>query len=91
MAWPGLSRATRVAYKNGPAVIEVEAENHLVQLADGKNIAYDRLVIATGSRLYAPVEGAELPGVYNFKSLSAAQNLVERVKSGEAQQALIFA
>ena len=79
-----------VDYKSGSAVIEVEAENHLVQLADGKNIAYDRLVIATGSRLYAPVEGAELPGVYNFKSLSAAQNLVERVKSGEAQQALII-
>ena len=78
-----------VDYKSGSAVIEVEAENHLVRLADGKNIAYDRLVIATGSRLYAPVEGAELPGVYNFKSLSAAQNLVERVKSGEAQQALI--
>ncbi len=78
-----------VDYKSGSAVIEVEAENHLVRLADGKNIAYDRLVIATGSRLYAPVEGAELPGVYNFKSLSAAQTLVERVKSGEAQQALI--
>ncbi len=85
--WPGKQG---VDYKSGSAVIEVEAENHLVQLADGKNIAYDRLVIATGSRLYAPVEGAELPGVYNFKSLSAAQNLVERVKSGEAQQALII-
>jgi len=79
-----------VDYKSGSAVIEVEAENHLVRLADGRNIAYDRLVIATGSRLYAPVEGAELPGVYNFKSLSAAQNLIERVKSGEAQQALII-
>jgi len=78
-----------VDYKSGSAVIEVEAENHLVRLADGKNTAYDRLVIATGSRLYAPVEGAEVPGVYNFKSLSAAQTLVERVKSGEAQQALI--
>jgi nitrite reductase (NADH) large subunit len=84
--WP---EALGVDYKSGSAVIGVEAENHLLHLADGENIDYDRLVIATGSRLYAPVEGAELPGVYNFKSLSAAQTLIERVKSGEAQQALI--
>jgi nitrite reductase (NADH) large subunit len=84
--WP---EALGVDYKSGSAVIGVDVENHLLRLADGGNIDYDRLVIATGSRLYAPVEGAELPGVYNFKSLSAAQTLIERVKSGEAQQALI--
>ena len=47
-------------------------------------LGYDKLVIATGSRLYAPLEGAENAGVYNFKSLQAAEALVERVKSGEA-------
>ncbi len=61
-----------VDYKSGSAFIEVEAKNHLVRLADGKNIAYDRLVIAIGSRLYAPVEGAVLPSINNYFSLSAA-------------------
>jgi len=84
--WP---EAIDVDYKSRSEVIGVDVENHLLRLADGGNIDYDRLVIATGSRLYAPVEGAELPGVYNFKSLSAAQTLIQRVKSGEAQQALI--
>ncbi len=50
---------------------------------------YDRLVIATGSRLYAPLKGADLPGIYNFKSLSAAEELVNRVESGEARKAVI--
>ena len=47
------------------------------------------IVIATGSRLYAPLEGADLPGVYNFKSLSAAEELVGQIKCGKARSALI--
>lgn len=83
------SEVQKIDFKSGSRIIAIEAENHLVRLADGENFAYDRLVIATGSRLYTPVEGAELPGVYNFKSLSAAQTLIEQVKSGEAKRALI--
>ena len=79
-----------VDYRSGVTVKGVDPDDHVIQLVDGENIKYDRLVIATGSRLYAPVEGAELPGVYNFKSLSAARALIERVKQGEAQKALII-
>lgn len=78
-----------VDYESGVTVDGISAHDHLVRSSDGRNIAYDRLVIATGSRLYAPVEGADLPGVYNFKSLSAAQSLVDRIRKGEVQQALI--
>ena len=78
-----------VDYQSGVTVKGVESDDHLVRLTDGKKITYDRLVIATGSRLYAPVDGADLPGVYNFKSLSAAQALIDRVKQREAQKALI--
>lgn len=78
-----------VDYQSGVTVKGVEPDDHLVRLTDGKKITYDRLVIATGSRLYAPVDGADLPGVYNFKSLSAAQTLIDQVKRGEAQKAMI--
>lgn len=84
--WP---EKVGVDYQSGSTVVEIDPENHQVGLADGSVVVYDNLVIATGSRLYAPVEGAELPGVYNFKSFSAAQALVERVRSGEAHKALI--
>lgn len=36
---------------------------------NGEDFSYDNLVIASGSRLYAPLEGADKPGIHNFKSL----------------------
>lgn len=78
-----------VEYRRGAIAAAVEPDQHRLRLADGSLIAYDRLVIATGSRLYAPLPGAELPGVYNFKSLSAAEELIGRVRSGQARSALI--
>jgi len=84
--WP---ERLKVDYESGVTVNGISADDHLVRSSDGRNIAYDRLVIATGSRLYASVEGADLPGVYNFKSLSAAEALVDRIRQGEVQQALI--
>lgn len=84
--WP---EKQSVDYRSGVTVKGVEPDDHLIQLTDGENIKYDRLVIATGSRLYAPVDGADLPGVNNFKSLSAAQALIDQVKRGEAKKAII--
>jgi NAD(P)H-nitrite reductase large subunit len=78
-----------VDYRMGTAVAALDPQAHRLELADGSRLDYDRLVIATGSRLYAPLAGADLPGIYNFKSLSAAVDLVQRVKSGQARSALI--
>lgn len=78
-----------VQYLSGMVVQGIQADDHKVIFSSGEEMGYERLVIATGSRLYAPVEGADLPGVYNFKSLSAAQKLVDRVESGEAHKAII--
>jgi NADPH-dependent 2,4-dienoyl-CoA reductase/sulfur reductase-like enzyme len=62
---------------------------HEVELADGTILGYDRLVIASGSRLYAPVEGNELTGIHDFKSLRAARALLDRVRRGEVRTALV--
>lgn len=78
-----------VKYRMGVAVAGLETEAHRLRTQAGESLDYDRLVIATGSRLYAPLEGNELPGIYNFKSLTAAEELVGRVRSGEARTALI--
>jgi len=58
-------------------------------LGGGARIGYEALVVASGSRLYAPLEGADLPGVYDFKSLRTATELIGRVRRGEARSALI--
>lgn len=89
--WQGkdVCERLRVDYRAGVAVEAVYPEQRQVSLEDGNYIDYDRLVIATGSRLHAPLEGYDLPGVYNFKSLEAARLLVENVKAGETDSALI--
>jgi NAD(P)H-nitrite reductase large subunit len=60
-----------------------------VELTIGERLTYDRLVIATGSRLHAELPGVDLAGVYDFKSLRAAATLVERARRGEVTSALI--
>jgi nitrite reductase (NADH) large subunit len=89
--WRGQDFPERLGldYRPGTRVMAVMPEEHAVRLPDGKALTYDRLVIATGGRLYAPIEGAEKPGIYNFKSLTAAEELLRLVKEGQARSALI--
>ena len=84
--WP---ERMQVDYRPATRVIDIDVQNCRLELAGGGSLDYDRLVIASGGRLHAPLEGVNLPGVDNFKSLSAATALVERVKSGKAHTALI--
>src|SRR5512143_2618020 len=84
--WP---EQTGVGYWKGVEVTRIEPEPHRLELKDGRDIKYHRLIIATGSRLYAPVAGSDMPGVHNFKSLTAAEAIVAQVKSGRAKTAVI--
>jgi len=84
--WP---EQTGVDYRNGVEVTAIQPGAHAIQLKDGSKLDYDRLVLATGGSLYAPLKGADLSGIYNFKSLSAAEALVKKIKSGEAASAIV--
>jgi NAD(P)H-nitrite reductase large subunit len=89
--WQGTDFAERFGldYRSGARVVQVLPEQRTVHLQSGETLAYDRLVIATGGRLYAPVEGSDRQGVCNFKSLTAANELLGRVRAGRAKTALI--
>jgi NAD(P)H-nitrite reductase large subunit len=89
--WKGRDVAERLAldYRSGVDVAMLDAPGHRVILRDGGHLAYEQLVIATGSRLYAPIAGSDLPGVHDFKSLRAANAVIDRVRRGEARTALI--
>ncbi len=51
-------------------VVEIQAESHQVRLADDRTLAYDRLLIACGSRPRpGPWPGSELRGVGHFVTL----------------------
>ena len=84
--WP---QQMNLDYRKAALVTGIQPDSHRVELKDGHTLDYDRLVIATGSRLYAPVSGSDMPGVHNFKSLSAAEAIVDQVRSGKAKTAVI--
>ena len=89
--WKGEDVAERLGIeeRRNTRVDGIDADNREVVLADGERIRYEGLVIASGSRLHAPLEGADLPGILDFKSFGTAEKLVGRVRSGEAKSALI--
>jgi NAD(P)H-nitrite reductase large subunit len=89
--WKGRDVCERLGldFRMGQAVDRVDPARKEVHLRGGAVLPYDRLVVASGSRLYAPIEGHHLPGVANFKSLAAATALVERARRGEARRAVI--
>jgi NAD(P)H-nitrite reductase large subunit len=89
--WKGADVAERLGLdeRRGSTVIAVDTDNREVVLDGGSRVAYEGLVLASGSRLHAPLEGADLPGVLDFKSLRTATELIQRVRRGEARSALI--
>jgi NAD(P)H-nitrite reductase large subunit len=89
--WKGRDIGERLAldYREGTSVSGLRVKDHQLLLEDARTLDYDRLVVASGSRLYAPIPGDDLPGVYNFKSLQAASALVQRAREGGAGKAVI--
>jgi len=54
-----------------------------VLLADGRSVAYDRLLLTTGARARAlRVEGADLPGVHAVRTIADTLALRERLQPG---------
>lgn len=89
--WKGTDfpQRLRLEWCSNTRVNAVRPETKEIVTEAGEVIGYDKLVIATGSRLYAPIEGVDKPGIYNFKSLTAAQELLDKVKAKVAKSALI--
>ncbi len=89
--WKGRDVADRLRldYRPSTSVAAIRSTAHEVTLADGATLPYDRLVVASGSRLHAPIEGWNLPGVLDFKSLTAAEAIVAQVRDGSARTAIV--
>jgi NAD(P)H-nitrite reductase large subunit len=88
--WKGADVLERLGVTHHRAACRsVDAAARRVVLSSGATLAYDRLVIATGSRLHAELPGVELAGIHDFKSLRTASALVSRARRGEVTSALI--
>jgi len=89
--WKGADVASRLGIdeRRRAAARAVDTDNHEVILDDDSRLAYEGLVIASGSRLHAPLPRADAPGVLDFKSLAAAEAIVGAVRSGDARSAVV--
>jgi nitrite reductase (NADH) large subunit len=66
----------RVRFVRGDAVVRIDREARRVTTASGLSVAYDRLVLATGS--YAArlaVDGFDLPGCFVYRTLDDVESL----------------
>jgi len=72
-----------VTAKVGQRVASIAADEDKVVLADGEEIAFDKLLLATGSSpLPMPIPGSDLPGVQNLWSLADTD---AAIKAGEGK------
>ncbi|MGR9106520.1 MAG: NAD(P)/FAD-dependent oxidoreductase [Gammaproteobacteria bacterium] len=73
------SSSTSLEYINS-RVSEIDPDNRSVTDQEGRRYAYDRLVLATGSRASLPaLPGSGLAGVYTFRTLRDAEALRARL------------
>ncbi len=67
----------------GVRAVDVDSALRRVHLADGETLAYDALVVATGSANVRPrIEGLDLAGVFQLRTLDEADALAAAVRPG---------
>jgi 3-phenylpropionate/trans-cinnamate dioxygenase ferredoxin reductase subunit len=74
-----------IQLEQGTTVASIDAGAHAVQLADGRTLEYDRLLIATGAvPKRPPIDGATLDGVHVLRSIADSDRLKELLAAGGA-------
>jgi nitrite reductase (NADH) large subunit len=67
-----------ITLHTGKRVMKIDRKNRLVEADDGTRAAYDRLLLATGSKPFVlPVPGADLEGVVSFRDLADVDSMIQ--------------
>lgn len=78
-----------ITLRLGMRVSSLDRGRHGLHLDDGSQIAYDRLVLATGSvNRRPPIEGLDQPGVYFLRSVADADAMGQA--AGKAKRVVII-
>jgi 3-phenylpropionate/trans-cinnamate dioxygenase ferredoxin reductase component len=80
---PGWYAEHDVELRTETTAAGIDRDGHRVHLASGVELAYDRLLLATGAtprRL--PVPGADLPGVLYLRTLADSDRIAETIVEG---------
>jgi nitrite reductase (NADH) large subunit len=72
-----------IAFRPATPIAALDRAAKLAVTARGERIAYDRMVIATGSRaIRLPVPGADLPGVLTYRTLDDVRAMLRAARGG---------
>jgi nitrite reductase (NADH) large subunit len=75
--------AQGIALHAGDPVVRIDRKKRVVHAASGLAVAYDRLLIATGSKPFIlPVPGHRLPGVIGFRDLQDVDTMLAAARAG---------
>lgn len=73
----------------GDPVVSINRQNRSVRSASGRELRYDSLIIATGSRPFLPpIEGVDLPGICVYRTIEDLE-LIQR-QAEESQRAAVL-
>ncbi|GAB3304440.1 FAD-dependent oxidoreductase [Geodermatophilus aquaeductus] len=87
---PGWYEANDVELRTGVAAVGLDVAARRVELATGEEMAYDRLLLATGaSARRLPVRGADLDGVRYLRTLADADRLRADLADGGRQLVVV--
>ncbi len=68
----------------------IDAKGKKVELSDGREISYDKLILSTGASPFVPpIEGHDLKGVFTMRSLSDGEQIKSHLDEAKPQK-LIF-
>lgn len=71
-------------------VASLDSKKNRVTLADDRQIEYDQLLLASGSRPNAPsFPGAELSGVMTMRTLQDVRTVVDSIRAGRVKRAVV--
>jgi len=75
----------QIDFRPSTRAVEIKRGAKVVRLADDTEVAYDKLIIATGARAVAlPIEGAELAGVMALRTAADAEALKAALGPGKS-------
>ena len=73
---PGYYQDNNVEIHIGDRITSIDRANKVVKSANGKEISYDKLVLATGSYPFVPpIQGNDSPGTFVYRTIDDLENM----------------
>jgi nitrite reductase (NADH) large subunit len=84
------AESRRIDFRRGVPVTAIDRANRDVNLADGRRLPYDRLIIATGARPYVPpIDGLAAEGCFVLRTIDDAVQIQQYIRRCRCRTAVV--